>query len=72
MTAPSVRLIKFDADSPTDRVLARLQSKLCASSTVEAMRRSLTIIDKITDLSEKGQKFFVQEADGKLRELPIS
>jgi len=72
MTAPSVRIIKFDADSPTDRVLARLQSKLDASSTVEAMRRSLTIVDKITDFANNGQKLFVQEPDGRLRELLIS
>ena len=72
MADSSVRIIKFDAGSPTDKTLERLQSKLEASSGVEAMRRSLTIADKITDFAKNGQKVYVKDADGTLRELLIS
>lgn len=71
MADTAVRIIKFDAGSPTDQTLSRLQSKLDASSGVEAMRRSLTIADKITDIA-KQNKIFVQGADGVMRELVIS
>ncbi len=72
MADPVVRIIKFDAGSPTDQALVRMQSKLDASSGVEAMRRSLTIADKITDFTKAGQKIYVKDADGSLRELVIS
>lgn len=67
-----VRIIKFDAGSPTDQALVRMQRKLDASSGVEAMRRSLTIADKITDFTKAGQKIYVKDTDGTLRELVIS
>ena len=69
--APSVRIIKFDAGSPTDQTLARLQAKFDASTSIEAMRRGLTIADKITDYA-KTSKIFVQGADGQMHELVIS
>lgn len=69
--APAVRIIKYDAGSPTDKTLTNLQVKLAASTMVEAMRRGLTIADKITDYA-KDSKIFVQSADGKLHELLIS
>ncbi len=72
MADSSVRIIKFDAGSPTDQTLSRLQEKLNASSSVEAMRRSLTIADKITDIAKSNQKIFVQDSDGTMRELVIS
>jgi hypothetical protein len=72
MANAAVRIIKFDAGSPTDQTLSRLQSKLSASTSVEAMRRSLTIADKITDFTEKGRKVFVQDENGQLSELVIS
>ena len=72
MADSAVRIIKFDAGSPTDKTLNRLQIKLDASTSVEAMRRSLTIADKITDFAKNGQKVYVQDADGTMRELVIS
>lgn len=72
MADPVVRIIKFDAGSPTDQTLVRMQGKLDASSGVEAMRRSLTIADKITDFTKAGQKVYVKDTDGTLRELVIS
>jgi hypothetical protein len=69
---PDVRIIKFDAGSPTDEALGRMQNKLTASSSVEAMRRSLTIADKITDFTQSGKKVFIQDPDGTLRELVIT
>ena len=71
-TSAAVRIIKFDAGSPTDKALDRLQRKLDASSNVEAMRRSLTIADKITDYRDAGQKIYIKDLDGNLRELVIS
>jgi len=72
MTAAAVRIIKFDAGSPTDKTLDRMQRKLDASSNVEAMRRSLTIADKITDFRDAGQKIYIKDADGTLQELVIT
>ncbi len=72
MADPTVRVIKFDTGSPTDLALARMQEKLSASSTVEAMRRSLTIADAITDLAAKGQEIYVKAADGSMSTLVIS
>ncbi|MFG6431375.1 hypothetical protein [Roseateles sp. LYH14W] len=72
MADAAVRIIKFDAGSSTDKTLARMQGKLEASTGVEAMRRSLTIADLITDYTKKGQKIFVQGDDGVLRQLIIS
>ena len=73
MASPTaVRIIKFDAGSPTDSALDRMQKKLHASTSVEAMRRSLTIADKITDFTSKGQTVYVKDTDGSFRELVIS
>lgn len=72
MSVAAVRIIKFDAGSPTDKTLTRMQDKLEASTGVEAMRRSLAIADVVTDYTKKGQKVFVQGEDGVLRQLLIS
>ena len=72
MAEPTVRIIKFDTNSPTDLALKRMQQKLSASSTVEAMRRSLTIADVITNLAEQGQEIYVKAADGTMSRLVIS
>ena len=72
MAEKFVRIIKFDAGSPTDQTINRMQGKLNASSSVEAMRRSLTIADAITDFVQAGQKIFVQDGEGNLRELVIT
>jgi hypothetical protein len=72
MADTSVRILKFDAGSPTDQTLRRMQNKLDASSSVEAMRRSLTIADKITDFTKEGKKVYVKDSDGTFRELVIS
>jgi hypothetical protein len=68
----TVRVLKFDAGSTTDQALLRMQSRLSASSSIEAMRRSLTIADKITEFTANGQKVFVQDPDGSLKEIVIS
>ena len=72
MADPTVRIIKFDTNSPTDLALKRMQQKLSASSTVEAMRRSLTIADVVTNLAEQGQEIYVKAADGTMSRLVIS
>lgn len=72
MADPTVRIIKFDTNSPTDLALKRMQEKLSASSTVEAMRRSLTIADAVTDLASRGQEIYVKAADGTMSRLFIS
>ncbi len=72
MADPTVRIIKFDTNSPTDLALKRMQHKLSASSTVEAMRRSLTIADVVTNLAEQGQEIYVKAADGTMSRLVIS
>lgn len=72
MADPTVRIIKFDTNSPTDLALKRMQRKLSASSTVEAMRRSLTIADVVTNLAEQGQEIYVKAADGTMSRLVIS
>ena len=72
MANPTVRIIKFDTNSPTDLALKRMQQKLSASSTVEAMRRSLTIADVITNLADQGQEIYVKAADGTMSRLVIS
>lgn len=72
MADPTVRIIKFDTNSPTDLALKRMQVKLSASSTVEAMRRSLTIADAVTSLAAKGQEIYVKAADGTMSRLVIS
>ena len=72
MANPTVRIIKFDTNSPTDLALKRMQQKLSASSTVEAMRRSLTIADVVTNLAEQGQEIYVKAADGTMSRLVIS
>ena len=72
MADSTVRVIKFDTGSPTDLALGRMQQKLSASSTVEAMRRSLTIANAITDLTANGQEIYVKAADGTLSRLVIS
>ena len=72
MAEATIRIIKFDAGSPTDQTINRMQGKLNASSSVEAMRRSLTIADKITDFVQAGQKIYVKDAEGNLRELVIT
>lgn len=72
MADPTVRIIKFDTNSPTDLALKRMQQKLSASSTVEAMRRSLTIADVITNLADQGQEIYVKAADGTMSRLVIS
>lgn len=72
MADPTVRIIKFDTNSPTDLALKRMQEKLSASSTVEAMRRSLTIADAVTNLAAHGQEIYVKAADGTMSRLVIS
>lgn len=68
----SSRVFKFDVGSPTDLTLAKLQKKLDASTGTEALRRSLTIADAVTDLTVQGRKIFVQGEDGQLQQLLIS
>jgi len=68
----SLRVFKFDVGSPTDATLGKLQQKLDASTGTEAIRRSLTIADAITDLTAQGKKIFVQGEDGQLQQLLIS
>ena len=70
--AESVRVFKFDVGSPTDKTLGKLQQKLDASTGTEAIRRSLTIADAITELTAKGQEIYVKGEDGQLRQLLIS
>jgi hypothetical protein len=72
MADPTVRIIKFDTNSPTDLALKRMQEKLSASTTVEAMRRSLTIADAVTNLAAQGQEIYVKAADGTMSRLVIS
>ena len=70
--AEASRVFKLSVGSPTDKILGKLQEKLDASSGTEAIRRSLTIADAITDLTTKGRKIFVQGEDGQLQQLLIS
>ena len=72
MADTASRVFKFDVGSPTDLTLGKLQDKLDASTGTEAIRRSLTIADAITDLTAKGKKIFVQGEDGTLQQLLIS
>lgn len=72
MADTSSRVFKFDVGSPTDLTLGKLQEKLDASTGTEALRRSLTIADAVTDLTTKGRKIFVQGEDGQLQQLLIS
>lgn len=72
MAERTVRIIKFDTNSPTDQTLTRMQHKLNASTNIEAMRRSLTIADKITDFTKANQQIYVRDTDGTLRELVIT
>lgn len=62
MADPTVRVINFDTDSPTDKALMRMREKLSASSMVEAMRRSLTIADAITGLTAKEQEIYLRQS----------
>lgn len=64
------RIIKFDVGSPTDKTLNELQEKLNASTSVEAVRRSLSIANTVADiLKNKKQRLFVESADGTRQEL---
>ena len=71
MAESAVRVIKFDIGSPTDKTLKNMQAKLHATSTVEAMRRSLAIADAITDFANKG-KIFTKDEQGNEKEILIS
>lgn len=66
------RIIKFDVDSPTDQALKRMQKRLHASTSVEAMRRSLAIADTITGFIDSKQQLYVKDKNGTLREIVIS
>lgn len=70
--AESVRVFKFDVGSPTDKTLGKLQSKLNASTGAEALRRSLTIADAITQITIEGQDLYVKGKDGQFKQLLIS
>lgn len=66
------RIIKFDVGSPTDKTLNELQKKLNASTGVEAVRRSLSIANAVTDiLKNKKQRLFVESEDGTRQELML-
>lgn len=65
-SAASVRVIKFDVDSPTDKALQRM-----ATTGVEAMRRSLAIADTVTEKASKGL-LYVKGEDGQFHQLIIS
>lgn len=66
-----VRVLKFDVGSSTDDALQRLKSRFDASTSSEAMRRSLAIADTVTELSAKGERIFVRDTNGEIRELLI-
>ena len=66
-----VRVLKFDVGSSTDVALERLKKRFDASTSSEAMRRSLAIADTVTELSTKGERIFVQNTNGEIRELLI-
>lgn len=70
--AAEAKVIKFNVGSHTDLALGRMQRRLGASSSVEAMRRSLAIADKITEFTSGGQKVFVKDQNGSLREILIT
>ncbi|MDE2421860.1 MAG: hypothetical protein KGO49_11865 [Gammaproteobacteria bacterium] len=67
----SVRVIKFDVNSPTDKALHRMQQRLAAQTYVEAMRRCITIADTVTQLSSEGL-LYLKGADGQFHQLIIS
>ena len=67
---PDVKVLKFDVGSITDQALISVQNKLSASSGVEAVRRSLTLTDKLTDLAKNGS-LYVKDEHGNLKELQI-
>ena len=67
-----IRVFRFDVGSPTDKTLGKLQDKLDASTGTEALRRSLTIADAITDLTAAGQEIYVKDKDGQMKQLLIS
>lgn len=66
-----VRVIKFDVNSPTDKVLQRMQERLGAETYVETMRRSLTIADTVIQKSNEGL-LYVKETDDQFHQLIIS
>ena len=66
-----VRVLKFDVGSSTDVALQRLKNRFDASTSSEAMRRSLAIADTVTELSAKGERIFVRNTNGEIRELLI-
>jgi hypothetical protein len=68
-----VRVFKFDADSPTDDAVKRVQKRLDASSGGEAVRRGLAIADAVTRIAkDEGKKLFVENDDGTFQQLIIS
>lgn len=71
MAEPLVKVIKYNVGSSTDNALSRMQQKLNASSSVEAMRRSVSIADAVTDYA-KGQGVFVKDEHGNFQQLVIS
>ena len=72
MAEPLVKVIKYNVGSSTDAALSRMQEKLSASTSVEAMRRSVSIADAVTDYATKGQGVFVKDEHGNFQRLVIS
>lgn len=67
-----VRVLKYDADSPTDKALQEVQKKLHAGSSSEAFRRSVAIAKFITDARADGKIIYVEDAEGNKQRLEIA
>lgn len=66
----TVRVIKFDVNSPTDKVLLKMQHRLTAQTMVETIRRCLIIADKVMQKSNEGF-LYVKSEDGQFHQLII-
>lgn len=64
-----VRVLKFDVGSTTDQALDRLRQRFDASSMAETVRRSLGLADTVTKLHDEGNRIFVRDPQGNIREL---
>ena len=64
------RILKFDVGSPTDKMLKAVQSRLDASTGIEAFRRSLSIANTVTEiLKDKKKKLYIENPDGTKQEI---